>query len=103
MDAPQITDVDYLLVNVSQAFYDEKKKALILAIKPGPVATPRTTFVVRNLDPAAAYTLVKDGHAVGTISRKAVASDSGAAWNPDGGLAITTDLTSAHSFVLVAN
>lgn len=103
LDAPQITDVDYLLVNVSQAFYDEKKKALILAIKPGPVATPRTTFVVHNLDPAAAYTLVKDGHAVGTISRKATASDSGAAWKPDGGLAITTDLTSAHSFVLVAN
>lgn len=103
LEAPQITDVDYLLVNVSQAFFDNKKKALILTLKPGPLTTQRTSFVIRNLDPDAVYTLVKDGRSVGSISRTTALSESGAAWKPDGGLQITTDLTHAHSFVLVAN
>jgi hypothetical protein len=103
LEAPQITDVDYLLVNVSQAFYDEQKKALILALKPGPMATRETTFVIRNLDPNAVYTLVKDGRSVGSITRTGSSSEAGAAWRPDGGLAIATDLTHPHSFVLAAN
>jgi hypothetical protein len=103
LEAPQITDVDYLLVNVSQAFYDEQKKALILALKPGPMATRQTTFVIRNLDPNSVYTLVRDGHSLGSISRTGSSSESGATWRPDGGLAIATDLTHPHSFVLVAN
>ena len=48
LNSPQITDVDALLVNVSQAF-TTRKHALIVTLKPGPVAFKTCQLCVRGL------------------------------------------------------
>jgi len=91
LEAPHITDVDDLTTNVSQAFYDAKKRALIVTVKPGPIKVARTSFVVRNLDPGGKYRLFKDGSALDELRAGA-----------DGTVAVSTSLEQPHSFVLVA-
>lgn len=101
-DAPQITEVDYVSTNVSQAYYDAKQDALIVTLKPGPVKVRKTRFAVANLDPNKSYVLVKDGVALGTISRVSGAKPvAGVTVRSDGKLTIETDLDADHSFVLV--
>ena len=54
---PHISDIDALSTNVSQAFYDEAKDALIVTLEPGPIAARQIHFTVRQLDPAKSYTV----------------------------------------------
>jgi hypothetical protein len=104
LDAPQITNVDELLVNVSQAYYDAAKHALIVTLKPGPVkAGSNVSFVVRNLDQGATYSLVKDGKVQGQISKEHANVGRDFTWNADGTVSVSTTLQAPHSFVMVAN
>ncbi|MEP7246651.1 MAG: hypothetical protein ABI885_23635 [Gammaproteobacteria bacterium] len=100
LDAPQITEVDYLLTNVYQAYYDPAKRALIVTVGPGPAKADRTQFVVRNLNPALAYTVVKDGRVLGRLSKGSPAAGADVMWRPDGTVSISTTLDATHSFVL---
>jgi hypothetical protein len=102
LGAPQVADVDALLTNVSQAYYDTKKRALIVTVKPGPVKAERTAFAVRNLDQTLAYAVVKDGRVLGRISRTSSRAGSDVSWQPDGTVAISTGLDGPHSFVFAA-
>ncbi|HVW69015.1 MAG TPA: hypothetical protein VHB68_08565 [Steroidobacteraceae bacterium] len=101
LDAPQITDVDDLAVNVSQAWYDPSKHALIVTLRPGPVKTSQTRFLVRQLDPQGAYRVVKDGGVVARLKGGSPSSGD-VAWESDGALSVRTDLERPHSFIVVA-
>jgi hypothetical protein len=101
LNAPQITDVDSLLVNVSQAFYDTKKRALIVTLKPGPVSAHEVSFVARGLKANATYTIVKDGHILGQVSRSHPTGVADVALREDATVAIKTSLDAPHSFVIV--
>lgn len=103
LNAPQITDVDALLVNVSQAFYDARKRALIVTLKPGPVASKTVSFVVRGLRADASYTVVKDGVVVGQLSKAHPAAGADIALRGDSTVAVATTLEAAHSFVIAEN
>ncbi|HVW67588.1 MAG TPA: hypothetical protein VHB68_01380 [Steroidobacteraceae bacterium] len=94
LEAPEITDVDELSVNVSQAYYDAARKALIVTIEPGPVKAAQTSFVVRRLPPGSTYLVLEDGVVVKDTNRVQK--------RPDGTLAISTTLDKSHSFVIVA-
>lgn len=102
LTAPQVTNVDYLVTNVSQAYYDAKKSALIVTVKPGPMKAKQTSFVVQNLDPVATYTVVKDGRIVGRVSPKSRQIGTAVVWRPDGDLTVNTEIDRAHSFVIVS-
>ena len=52
---PYISDVDTLSTNVSQAFYDKTKDALIVTLEPGPIVAKQVQFTVRQLDPTRLY------------------------------------------------
>lgn len=104
IEAPQITEIDYASTNVSRAYYDAKRDALIVTIKPGPMRVQTTRFAVTNLDPGKSYVLVKDGTTLGTIVRTAGAKPvAGVTVRNDGKLQIESDLDRAHSFVLVGS
>lgn len=102
LDAPQVTDVDDLLTNVSQAYYDAGKRALIVTLKPGPVQAARVGFVVRNLDPARTYSVIKDGQELGRISRARPDAVADVSWRPDTTVAVVTEMSVPHSFVFAA-
>jgi len=102
LDAPQITNVDDVLVNVSQAFYDARKRALIVTLKPGPVPAQKVGFSITGLASSATYSVVKDGQLQGKISRTRSTTGDEYTWRPDGTVAVTTTLTEPHSFVVVA-
>jgi hypothetical protein len=89
-------------VNVSQAFYDAKKRALIVTLKPGPVPAQKVSFSIRGLPPGGDYTVVKDGQVEGKVSRKRPAASDQIHWRPDGTVVVTTSLERPHSFVVVA-
>ena len=99
---PFITDVEYLEASVTQAVYDAEKDALIVTLAPGPVESEATSFTVRQLDPAKTYSLIRDGQALGDVSRSGGAALPDAEWQDDGSLRITTRLDGPHSFVLKA-
>jgi hypothetical protein len=101
LDAPQITDVDDLLVNVSQAWYDAGKRALIVTLKPGPVKAQRVSFTVRGLKPDMIYTVVKDGRVQGQISALHGSLGSSVVRRADGTVVVSTTLEEPHSFVVV--
>lgn len=99
---PYISDVDRLTTAVSQAFYDKNKEALIVTLNPGPIAAKRVQFTVRQLDPARNYAISKDGKAAARVHRDAAGRDASMKWQEDGSLLISTDMASAHTFVLSA-
>ena len=99
---PYITDVEYLEASVTQAVYDAKKDALIVTLAPGPVESDATSFTVRQLDPAKTYSLIRDGQALGEVSRSGDAVLPDTEWQDDGSLRITTRLDGPRSFVLKA-
>jgi hypothetical protein len=101
LDAPVIEKVDYRTVNVSQAFWDAAKKALIVTITPGPAKQQRVSFTVNHLAPSATYHVLKDGKQVALLN--ATSSRVGdVTRGTDGMVTISTDLTSPHSFIVVA-
>jgi hypothetical protein len=103
LDAPQISAIDDLLVNVSQAYYDAQKRALIVTLKPGPIKAQSVSFVVSGLKSNTTYTVVKDGRVQGQISKRRADAGPGVAWQSDDMVSVSTTLDAPHSFVLVAN
>lgn len=100
--APQVTGVDYLTTNVSQAYYDSKKDALIVTLEPGPVKASRVQFNVVNLDRRQRYRVMKDGKLMAELSTSAATRTSNLAVDGAGVLTIDTSLDSPHSFVILA-
>lgn len=96
---PYISDVDTLTTGVSQAFYDEKKDALIVTLSSGPIAAKQVQFAVRQLDPAKTYAVIKDGKAVGHLDRTVPNHNASMKWREDGSVLISTDIAAAHTFV----
>ncbi len=101
--APYISEVDDVTTNVSQAWYDDKKQALIVTLKPGPVKAARVHFAVRQLDPDRSYQVLKDGRLLGRLQRGADRKTSGLTWREDGSAAIDSDFGKVHTFVIVAD
>jgi hypothetical protein len=66
------------------------------------VKSEATSFAVRQLDPMKTYALSKDGQPMGEIRKGGHTQASGAEWQADGSLRITTKLHGQHSFVLEA-
>lgn len=100
--APQVTGVDYLTTNVSQAYYDSKKDALIVTLEPGPVKASRVQFNVVNLDRRQRYRVMKDGKLMAELSTSAATRTSNLAVDGAGVLTIDTSLDSPRSFVILA-
>jgi len=102
---PFISDVDTLHVDVSQAFYDKSKDALIVTLEPGPIAAKQVQFTVRQLDPAKTYAVTRNGKMVGRLDRKAGGKDRGdgsMTWRDDGTVLITTSIGGAQTFIIAA-
>jgi hypothetical protein len=103
---PYISDVDSLSTNVSQAFFDQPKDALIVTLEPGPIAARQVQFTVRQLDPTKAYTVTRNGKVVGQLDRRTGGNDHDGGsmkWRADGTVLVTTDLGRAQTIVLSAN
>jgi len=107
LKAPQVTHIDDVTTSVSQAWYDDKKDALIVTLKPGPVAARRVKFSVQALDPAKSYSVLKDGQllgqAHGQAGDQAGGPQDGVEWEGDGSAQISTDLEREHTFIIAAN
>jgi hypothetical protein len=100
LQSPHIGGVDDVTVNVSQAWYDEQKEALVVTLQPGPVPVKQTSFVVRQLDKAKRYRVLKDGRLLGRLQHSGNDADSGLQWREDGTVQIRTDMDSAHTFII---
>ena len=90
--SPTISNVDDLVVNVVQAFYDEPRKALVVRLTPGPARGERAHFTIAGLKAAARYEVLRDGARAGELVTAA----------EDGTLPIATDIDRPHSFIVVA-
>lgn len=97
---PYIDDINDRTTGVSQAFYDDKKDALVVTLVPGPITAKTAQFAVRQLDPKKTYTLTKDGKTVGQISGKTRVGLGSATWRTDGSVLVSTDISKAHTFIL---
>ena len=95
---PYISNVDALYVNVSQAYYDKRKDALIVTLEPGPIKGKRADFVIRQLDQKRTYAVFEDGHSLGELNSKH--QPNSMVWNKDGTIKVSTDLDASHTFVL---
>jgi hypothetical protein len=102
---PYISDVDRLLVNVSQAFYDKANDALIVTLEPGPIAAKQIQFTVRQLDPTKTYTITQNRKIVAHLNRKSGSKDDDASmsWREDGTVLVTTKIPNAQTFVISAD
>jgi len=103
---PYISDVDALSTNVSQAFYDKRKDALLVTLEPGPIAAKKVQFTVRQLDPTKIYTVTKNSKVVGRLDRKAQGNDEGHGsmkWREDGTVLVTTTIGNPQTFVFSAS
>jgi len=102
---PYISDVDRLLVNVSQAFYDKANDALIVTLEPGPIAAKQIQFTVRQLDPTRTYTVTHNRKIVAHLNRKSGSNDDDASmnWRDDGTVLVTTKIPNAQTFVISAD
>ena len=99
-ELPYITSVDLGAVGVRQAIYDTERAALIVGFEPGPLGLSETQFEVRNLDPASAWNVYKDGALVGTLREGNSAPEQGFDWPAAGSARITMDPTEPVSLVL---
>jgi len=101
LNAPQVCDIDDITTSVTQAWYDEEKDALIVTLKPGPVAARRVKFSVQALDKDKSWSVLKDGHLLAQSGGKASAQGE-VEWASDGGAQISTDLDQPHTFIIAA-
>lgn len=102
---PYISDVDRLSTNVSQAFYDKNKDALIVTLSAGPIAARQVQFTVRQLDPGKVYTVTRNGKVLGRLDRKTgrdARKNASLAWREDDTVLITTEIATEQTFVISA-
>ena len=103
LGAPQLTGVDDVTTSVSQAYYDAGRDALIVTLKPGPVAADQVRFAVERLDPTRTWRVFKDDRLLAELNRPGAARQNGVEWGADGALDIGTDLAGSHTFVVAAS
>jgi hypothetical protein len=99
-NAPEIVGVNAATTNVSQAWWDVDKKALIVTLQPGPVKARKTSFSVIRLDPSQRYRVILDGKPLGIIAQGGTLTQGGMHWQGDT-LVIAVPLTGKRSLVLV--
>lgn len=97
LQQPYISGVDYGTTNVSRAWYDDHKRALVVTLKPGPVKARITGFTVNKLDPRRAYIILRDGVEIGRVGKGDFAR------RDDGTVRIASSLEGTHSFAIVAD
>lgn len=102
LGAPQITGIDDVTTNVSQAIYDTEKGALIVTLKPGPVPAKRVRFAVRNLDRSKSWRVLRDGRLLAEVDTRQQHASRDAQWRDDGALEIDTDLAGPHTFIVAS-
>jgi hypothetical protein len=103
---PYISNVDAVSTNVSQAFYDKTKDALIVTLEPGPIAAKQIQFTVKQLDSTKTYTVTRNKKVFGRLDRRAVGHDDGngsMTWRADGSVLITTEIAKAQTFIFSAS
>ncbi len=101
--APEIVGIDAATTNVSQAWWDADKGALIVTLQPGPVKIKRTNFSVIRLDQSARYSVIIDGKQLGAIARGGKLTPRKGVeirWQEDK-LSVNAPLTAKRSFVFV--
>jgi hypothetical protein len=96
LQQPYISGVDYRTTNVSRAWYDPAKRALVVTLKPGPVKTKATRFTVNQLKPGVDYVVLRDGVEIGRVGK------GGFVRRADGSVQVPASLDKAHSYVIVA-
>lgn len=99
-NTPEITGIDSATTNVSQAWWDASKKALIVTLQPGPIKAPQTSFSVIRLDPNRHYSVSLDGKAIGTIAPGGTLAKGAIRWKSDT-LSVSGRLPAKHSWVFV--
>ncbi len=103
---PYISNVDALSTNVSQAFYDKTKDALIVTLEPGPIAEKQVQFTVRQLEPTKTYSVTKNDKVLGHLDRRSGGNADGSGsmtWREDGSLLVTTEIAKAQTFIISAS
>ncbi|KQX22812.1 MULTISPECIES: linalool dehydratase/isomerase domain-containing protein [unclassified Sphingomonas] len=93
---PYVSGIDYRTTNVSRAWYDAGKRALVVTLKPGPVKAKATRFTVNQLQPGVDYVVLRDGVEIGRVGKGSFARRA------DGTVQIGGPLDKAHSYVIVA-
>jgi hypothetical protein len=98
---PYISDVDTFSTNVSQAFYDKRKDALIVTLDPGTIVAKQVQFTVRQLDPSRTYTVTRNGKVVGRLHRKVQGKDEkqSMTWREDGTVLVPTAIAKPQTFI----
>lgn len=103
LSSPQLTNVEYPRAIVKQAYYDAEKDTLVLTLVAGEQPGGVTTFAVERLDPSKTYTILRNGKALGRLQAgKLTVKDGGTAEWREGVLRVTTDLSSAQTYVISA-
>lgn len=111
LEAPEVQDIDYPRVLVSQAVHDASADALIVSILPhGILPDSRqptelsTSFSVIRLSPATTYQITRDGKSIGKLEKGQLSdlvSDAGLSMEK-GALKIATHLRSAPQTFIVS-
>lgn len=103
---PFLSAVAYPQVLVTQAYYDQTKKALIITLVPGVETSSKTTFHINQLDPRKTHTLTKNGRQVGRLHNghfQSAEEEDGTSirWQAETGmLVIETAIETSQTFVI---
>ncbi|WP_374469654.1 hypothetical protein [Phenylobacterium sp.] len=72
VDGPEVVGVDYPKVLVSQAYFDQARGVLAVAVKPGTEYRGEVSFRVRNLPRSGVYAVLLDGEPVATVKGRRI-------------------------------
>lgn len=97
---PEIVGVDAVTTNVSQAWWDADKQALIVTLQAGPVKAPQMRFDVVRLNPARRYEVIVDGKSIGSIAHGGSLAKGTIRWDGTD-LSVATAFAAKRSFVFV--
>ena len=103
--SPYISDVQYPEAQVTQAWFDQSKGALILGISPGTDFPGKTSFYINNLDKNGNYEIVHNGKTVGKLKggkykARRRSSKMKLDWEDDNQVRIELGLDKSHSIVI---
>jgi hypothetical protein len=102
---PFISDVEYPKAVVKQAYYDNRKDALVVTLAPGEKRVENTSFAVNQLSISKVYSIRKNGQLVGYLKRgvPAPAKDvKGIEFSSKGILKVSASLSGAQTFLIQA-
>ncbi len=103
--SPYISGVQYPEVQVTQAWYDSNKGALVLGIMPGTDFPGKTSFYVNNLDKNGNYEIVHNGKTIGELKgdkykTRRRSSKVKLDWEDDKRVKVELGLDKSHSIVI---